>query len=126
VRRVVDQHAAPIARERFDLFASDGCVGRWLAELTQNALEVGLEPPATRVARLIGHQNLVAKASQRAGLQPHRFERYLQSDDPDFEPKAADVIGLYINSRDHAAVFAVAEKTTISARQGTTGCQRDP
>src|SRR6476619_1178982 len=38
--------------------------------------------------------NLVAKAWQRAGLQPHRFARYMQSDDPDFEPKAADVIGL--------------------------------
>src|SRR5205823_5806196 len=43
------------------------------------------------------HHNLVAKAWQRAGLQPHRFERYMQSDDPDFEPKAADVIGLYVN-----------------------------
>ena len=37
------------------------------------------------------------KAWRRAGLQPHRFERYMQSDDPDFEPKAADVIGLYLN-----------------------------
>src|SRR5688572_30115245 len=37
------------------------------------------------------HHNLVAKTWQRAGLQPHRFERYMQSDDPDFETKAADV-----------------------------------
>ena len=57
------------------------------------------------------HHNLVARAWQRAGLQPHRFERYMQSDDPDFEPKAADVIGLYVNPPDHAAVFAVDEKT---------------
>jgi hypothetical protein len=48
--------------------------------------------------------NLVAKAWQRAGLQPHRFERYMQSDDPDFETKAADVIGLYVHPPDHAAV----------------------
>jgi transposase len=41
------------------------------------------------------HHNLVGKAWRRAGLQPHRFERYMQSDDPDFETKAADVIGLY-------------------------------
>src|SRR5207247_6204577 len=54
--------------------------------------------------------NLVAKAWQRAGLQPHRFERYMQSDDPDFETKAADVIGLYVHPPDHAAVFAVDEK----------------
>src|SRR6187397_1521479 len=59
--------------------------------------------------------NLVAKAWQRAGLQPHRFERYTQSDDPDFETKAADVIGLYVNPPDHAAVFAVDEKTAIQA-----------
>src|SRR5881409_2372741 len=61
------------------------------------------------------HHNLVAKAWQRAGLQPHRFERYMQSDDPDFEPKAADVIGLYVNPPVHAAVFAVDEKTAIQA-----------
>ena len=61
------------------------------------------------------HHNLVAKAWQRAGLRPHRFERYMQSDDPDFETKAADVIGLYVNPPDHAAVFAVDEKTAIQA-----------
>src|SRR5580765_5011021 len=61
------------------------------------------------------HHNLVAKAWQRAGLPPHRFERYMQSDDPDFERKAADVIGLYVNPPDHATVFAVDEKTAIKA-----------
>src|SRR5213078_1116860 len=61
------------------------------------------------------HHNLVAKAWQRAGLQPHRFERYMQSDDPDVEPKAADVIGLYVNPPHHAAVFSVDEKTAIQA-----------
>jgi hypothetical protein len=30
-------------------------------------------------------------------LQPHRFERFVLSDDPDFEQKAAKVIGLYLN-----------------------------
>ena len=39
----------------------------------------------------------------------------MQSDDPDFETKAADVIGLYVNPPDHAAVFAVDEKTAIQA-----------
>src|ERR687897_141976 len=66
-----------------------------------------------RVLRI--NHNHVAHAWQRAGLQPHRFARYMQSDDPDFEPKAADVIGLYINPPDHAAVFAVHEKTAIQA-----------
>src|SRR5207302_4828214 len=61
------------------------------------------------------HHNLVAKTWRRAGLQPHRFERYMQSDDPDFETKAADVIALYVNPPQHAAVFAVDEKTAIQA-----------
>jgi len=67
------------------------------------------------------HHKLVGKAWRRAGLQPHRFERYMASDDPDFETKAADVIGLYINPPDHAAVFAVDEKTAIQALD-----RRDP
>ena len=37
------------------------------------------------------------------------------SDDPDFETKAATVIGLYLNPPQHAAVFAVDEKTAIQA-----------
>jgi transposase len=69
-----------------------------------------------KLARLLQiHHNLVAKAWRRAGLQPHRFERYMQSDDPEFESKAADVIGLYVNPPQHAAVFAVDEKTAIQA-----------
>lgn len=40
---------------------------------------------------------------------------YMQSDDPDFETKAADVIGLYLNPPQHAAVFAADEKTAIQA-----------
>src|SRR5258708_8787449 len=63
------------------------------------------------------HHNLVRKAWQRAGLQPHRFERYMASDDPDFEQKAADVIGLYVNPPDHAAVVPVGAKTATQARR---------
>ncbi|MEZ5352890.1 MAG: IS630 family transposase [Bryobacteraceae bacterium] len=34
---------------------------------------------------------------------------------PDFETKAADIIGLYLNPPQHAAVFCVDEKTAIQA-----------
>jgi transposase len=50
-----------------------------------------------------------------AGVKPHRLERYMASDDPDFETKAADVIGLYLNPPQHAAVFCVDEKSAIQA-----------
>jgi transposase len=58
---------------------------------------------------------LVARVWRRAGYQPHRFERYMLSDDPDFEQKAADVIGLYLNPPKRAVVVAVDEKTAIQA-----------
>src|SRR5262252_5263569 len=57
----------------------------------------------------------VARVWQRAGLKPHRIERYMASDDPDFETKAADIIGLYLKPPQHAAVFCVDEKTAIQA-----------
>src|SRR4029079_10125318 len=37
---------------------------------------------------------LVATVWKRANLKIHRIERYMASNDPDFETKAADVIGL--------------------------------
>ena len=51
----------------------------------------------------------------RAKLQPHRLDRYMASNDPMFEQKAADIIGLYMNPPQHAAVFCVDEKTAIQA-----------
>jgi transposase len=58
---------------------------------------------------------MVARVWARHGLQPHRLERYLTSDDPDFERKAADILGLYLHPPQHAAVFCVDEKTAIQA-----------
>ncbi|ABM58076.1 hypothetical protein Veis_2329 [Verminephrobacter eiseniae EF01-2] len=57
----------------------------------------------------------VARIWAKHGLKPHRLEGYLASNDPDFETKAADVIGLYLNPPQHAAVFSVDEKTAIQA-----------
>ena len=89
------------------------------AHLGQDAADAAgwqhaLEHP--QVGEGAGHQPLlVARVWRRAGLQPHRFERYMLSDDPDFEQKAADVFGLYLNPPQHAVVFAVDEKTAIQA-----------
>lgn len=58
---------------------------------------------------------MVARVWARHGLKPHRLKRYMASDDPDFERKAADIIGLYVNPPQHAAVFCVDEKTAIQA-----------
>lgn len=69
-----------------------------------------------KLARELGISNVtVTKIWARAGLKPHRLERYMASDDPDFESKAADIIGLYLNPPRHAAVFCLDEKTAIQA-----------
>ena len=60
-------------------------------------------------------KTMVHRVWQEAGLQPHRLERYMASNDPDFEHKAADIIGLYLDPPQHAAVFCVDEKTAIQA-----------
>jgi len=58
---------------------------------------------------------LVQRVWARAGIRPHRLKRYMASNDPDFERKAADVIGLYLNPPQHAAVFCLDEKTQVQA-----------
>src|SRR5687768_3309000 len=57
----------------------------------------------------------IARIWAKHGIKPHRLEGYLASNDPEFEAKAADVIGLYLNPPQHAAVFSVDEKTAIQA-----------
>src|SRR5437660_749858 len=58
---------------------------------------------------------MVARVWVKHGLRPHRLERYMASNDPKFEVKAADIIGLYLNPPSHAAAFSVDEKTAIQA-----------
>src|SRR5271170_7590120 len=60
-------------------------------------------------------KDAVHRVWREAGLKPHRLERYMANNDPDFEAKAADIIGLYLNPPQHAAVFCIDEKTAIQA-----------
>ena len=73
-----------------------------------------------RLARRLGvSDTAVHRVWKHLDLQPHRLERYLASNDPDFKRKAADVIGLYLNPPEHAAVFSVDEKTAVQALDRT-------
>jgi transposase len=64
-------------------------------------------------------KDLIRKVWKERDLRPHRLGRYKASDDPEFEPKAAEIIGLYLNPPQHAAVFCVDEKTAIQALDRT-------
>jgi transposase len=69
-----------------------------------------------KLAQALGvSKSTVQRVWTQAQLKPHRLDRYMASNDPEFESKAADIIGLYLNPPQHAAVFCVDEKTAIQA-----------
>lgn len=69
-----------------------------------------------RLAKKLGTTHMaVARVWSRYGLQPHRLRHHMVSDDPNFETKAADIIGLYLHPPAHAVVFCVDEKSAIQA-----------
>ena len=61
------------------------------------------------------NKNLIARIWKEADLRPHRLERYRASNDPQFEEKAAAIIGLYLHPPQNAAIFCVDEKSAIQA-----------
>ena len=63
-----------------------------------------------RVSRTIVH-----RVWQRHDVQPHRVERFKLSNDPQFEAKVRDVVGLYLDPPDRALVLCVDEKSQIQA-----------
>src|SRR5215813_13131711 len=87
-----------------------------ILEATRHAPAGATHWSTRRLGQHLGLSHMmVARVWAKHGLQPHRLERYLASDDPDFERKAADIIGLYLKPPQHAAVFCVDEKTAIQA-----------
>jgi transposase len=66
-------------------------------------------------AKLHVSHMMIARVWRKHALRPHRCEGYLASNDPDFETKAADIIGLYLHPPQHAAVFCVDEKSAVQA-----------
>ena len=53
------------------------------------------------------------------GLQPHRVETFKLSNDPRFEEKLVDVVGLYLNPPEGAIVLCMDEKSQIQALDRT-------
>ena len=47
------------------------------------------------------------------GLKPHRVDNFKLSNDPKFEDKLVDVVGLYLNPPDKAVVLCMDEKSQI-------------
>src|SRR5947208_9652732 len=98
------------------------------AELEQKILDTTLKtrPPdathwsvRTLARRLRVSRMMVHRVWQRYDVQPHRVEKFKISNDPKFEEKVRDVVGLYLNPPDRALVLCVDEKSQIQALDRT-------
>lgn len=63
--------------------------------------------------------SFVNRVWQQAGLKPHLCHTFKVSNDPRFEEKLVDVVGLYMNPPEKAVVFCVDEKSSIQALDRT-------
>ena len=72
------------------------------------------------LARHLGvTRTVVHEVWQKYDVQPHRVERFKLSNDPKFEEKVRDIVGLYLNPPDRALVLCVDEKSQIQALDRT-------
>ncbi len=53
------------------------------------------------------------------GLKPHLVKTFKLSNDPKFEEKLIDVVGLYLNPPDNAIVLCMDEKSSVQALDRT-------
>ena len=61
----------------------------------------------------------VQRVWSELGLQPHRVDNFKVSNDPRFEEKLIDVVGLYLNPPTRAVVLCMDEKSQIQALDRT-------
>jgi len=61
----------------------------------------------------------VGRIWAEAGLKPHLTLGFKVSNDPMFEEKVTDIVGLYLDPPDRAVVLCVHEKTQIQALDRT-------
>jgi transposase/transposase-like protein len=64
-------------------------------------------------------KDTVARIWRARNLRPWRVETFKLSQDPDFEAKLVDVVGLYLDPPERAAVFSFDEKTQCQALDRT-------
>lgn len=73
------------------------------------------------LARVTGlGSTTVHRILNEASLKPHKIHHWCgKSPDPEFEPKQADIIGLYLDPPENALVLSVDEKSQIQALDRT-------
>lgn len=61
------------------------------------------------------NHSFINRVWREVGLKPHLSKQFKVSNDPDFEEKLHDVVGLYLTPPENAIIFCVDEKSSIQA-----------
>ena len=92
-----------------------------IVELTRNSKPDGQTHWTCRtMARKVGvSAATVQRVWAARGLKPHLVHSFKLSNDPRFEEKLIDVVGLYLNPPDNAIVLCLDEKSSVQALDRT-------
>ena len=87
---------------------------------TQTTPENATHWSTRSLAKVIGTPHtFVSRVWREVGLKPHLTKQFKVSNDPKFEQKLHDVVGLYLSPPENAIVFCVDEKSSIQALDRT-------
>jgi transposase len=92
-----------------------------IVDLTKNSTPSGETHWSTRsMAERVGvSKDTVQRVWSARGLKPHLVKTFKLSNDPHFEEKLVDVVGLYLNPPDQAMVLCMDEKSSVQALDRT-------
>ncbi len=92
-----------------------------IVDLTKNSTPEGQTHWSTRtMADRVGvSKDTVRRVWQARGLKPHLVKTFKLSNDPRFDEKLIDVVGLYLNPPDQALVLCMDEKSSVQALDRT-------
>ena len=127
-RRFADDGLDGIAKERPRGGNHGGKSTEAQAELRSEVIRLTTQtdpPDATHwscrsMARAAGTtHSFVHRVWRSCGLKPHLVRTFKVSTDPRFEEKLTDVVGLYLNPPNNAAVFSLDEKSSVQTLDRT-------
>src|SRR3972149_5927836 len=92
-------------------------------------IDIACQPPSIKTRwtlRELAEKTGISKSQlhrimHELDLKPHQFKMWLFSNDPEFEEKQADIVGLYLNPPKNAFVICLDEKTGLQAVSPTHG-----
>lgn len=91
-----------------------------IEKTTQSTPQSATHWSTRTLAKVLGTtHSFVNRVWQDSGLKPHLTKGFKVSNDPRFEEKLVDVVGLYLSPPANAAVFCVDEKSSIQALDRT-------